>query len=299
MTNENLNKAKCIKNDEFYTTFEDIEQELIYYKEHLKNKIVYCNCDNSNSNFWKYFHLNFSILHLKKLICTYYDENNPTYKLEYAGGNDLDITDYIKTKLIGNGDFQSQECLDFLDIADIIITNPPFSLFKDYLSVLIKHTKKFLIVGNKNAVTYKNIFPLLKDNKIWLGYNNINKFIQPDNTFRKFGNVGWYTNLDTQKRHKNINLWKSYNSTEYPMYDNYNAIEVSKVSEIPVDYDGVMGVPITFFEKYNPEQFEIVGTDEAEGVGFSNGLHHEENECKQCCVKGKKVYKRIFIRKKL
>lgn len=199
---------------------------------------------------------------------------------------------------MGNGDFSSQECLDILDECDIVATNPPFSLFKNYVPVLIAHQKKFLIVGNKNAVTYREIFPLFKENKVWTGCTNIREFMQPDGSIKKFGNVGWFTNLDVEKRHEKLILWKDYTPEEYLKYDNYDAINVNKVSEIPYGYDGVMGVPITFLDKYNPEDFEIVGTDEAEGVGLSNGLYISNSKYKQCYVKGKRIYKRIFIKTK-
>lgn len=220
------------------------------------------------------------------------------YKMEYTGGDDNNIETGIKTQLKGNGDFSSQECLDILDECDIVVTNPPFSLFKNYVPILIAHKKKFLIIGNKNAITYKEFFPLLKDNKVWIGYNNVKSFIQLDGSIKKFGNIGWYTNLEIEKRHEKLILNKKYTPKEYSNYDNYLAINVNKVIDIPYDYNGVIGVPITFLDKYNPDDFEILGADEAEGKGLSNGLYIQGSKYKQCYANGKRIYKRIFIRKK-
>lgn len=220
-----------------------------------------------------------------------------TYKMEYTGGDDNNIETGIKTQLKGNGDFSSQECLDILDECDIVVTNPPFSLFKNYVPILIAHKKKFLIIGNKNAITYKEFFPLLKDNKVWIGYNNVKSFIQLDGSIKKFGNIGWYTNLEIEKRHEKLILNKKYTPKEYSNYDNYLAINVNKVIDIPYDYNGVIGVPITFLDKYNPDDFEILGTDEAEGKGLSNGLYIQGSKYKQCYANGKRIYKRIFRKK--
>lgn len=298
-TNNNLQKAKHTKNDEFYTQLTDIDKELVHYKEHFRDKIVYCNCDDpTKSAFWKYFHQNFAELQLKKLISTHYNREMSTYKMEYTGGDDNNIETGIKTQLKGNGDFSSQECLDILDECDIVVTNPPFSLFKNYVPILIAHKKKFLIIGNKNAITYKDFFPLLKDNKVWIGYNNVKSFIQLDGSIKKFGNIGWYTNLEIEKRHEKLILNKKYTPKEYSNYDNYLAINVNKVIDIPYDYNGVIGVPITFLDKYNPDDFEILGADEAEGKGLSNGLYIQGSKYKQCYANGKRIYKRIFIRKK-
>lgn len=242
---------------------------------------------------------NFTHNLLKKLISTHYDREEATYKMEYTGGDDNDIEVGVKTPLEGNGDFRNQECLDLLDESDIVVTNPPFSLFREYVAVLMEHQKKFLIIGNKNAITYKEFFPLLKNNEVWIGCTNVKEFLQPDGSIKKFGNIGWFTNLDVAKRHEKLILWKNYTPEEYPRYDNYDAINVDKVSEIPCDYDGVMGVPITFMDKYNPLDFEIVGADEAEGTGFSNGLYIQGSKYKQCYMNGKRIYKRIFIRKKV
>lgn len=299
--NTNLHKAKTAKNDEFYTQLTDVSKELMHYKQHFKNKIVLCNCDNPTwSAFWKYFHLNFSVLGLKKLISTHYDKNEPTYEMEYTGGDDNDIEVGVKTPLEGNGDFRNQECLDLLDEADIVVTNPPFSLFREYVSILMEHKKKFIVIGNQNAITYKVFFPLLKDDKVWLGFTHPKEFRQRDGTVKKFGNICWFTNLDIKKRHEELILVKKYagHEDEYPTYDNYDAIEVSKVANIPLDYDGVMGVPITFLDKYSPDQFEILGVTESEGKGFSNGLWKEKSGVAQPLIKGERKYARILIRNK-
>ena len=289
-TNANLHKAKDAKNDEFYTQFTDVSKELMHYKQHFKDKTVFCNCDDPTlSAFWKYFHLNFSTLGLKKLISTHYDKTQPTYKMEYTGGNDNDIEVGVKTSLEGNGDFRNQECLDILDEADIVVTNPPFSLFREYVAVLMEHEKKFLIIGSLNAIKYSECFPFIMNNQMWLGNNNVHNFMQPDGTVKKFGNINWYTNLDFAKRHEKIILRKEYNDKEYPKYETYDAIEVSKVTNIPVNYNGIMGVPISFMSKYNPEQFEIVGE-------FNHGSDNIFDLAKPI-INGKELYPRIAIRR--
>lgn len=274
---DNLRKAKEAKNDEFYTQIADIEKELKYYKEHFKGKTVFCNCDDPEwSNFWKYFHLNFGLLGLKKLITTHYNASEPTYKMEYEGGNDSDTSVGVITPLKQNGDFRSSECIELLKDADIVVTNPPFSLFREYLGQLISYGKQFIIIGNMNALTYKEVFPLFKDNKVWYGVSITSgdrKFYVPDyyplnasgcgvddngRRFIRVKGVRWFTNLDNNKRHEVLDLIEHYSPDKYPTYDNYDAINVDKVSDIPVDYDGVMGVPISFMDKFNPEQFEIV-----------------------------------------
>lgn len=267
---DNLRKAKDAKNDEFYTQLKDVSKELMHYKEYFKGKTIFCNCDDPTwSAFWRYFHLNFKGLDLKKLISTHYDKSEPTYKMVYEGGDDNDIGVGVITPLEGNGDFRNQECIDLLKESDIIVTNPPFSLARAfYIPQLIEYDKKFLIVGDLNWITYKGVFPLLKNNDMWLGYNNIHEFTQPDGSIKKFGNKLWFTNLDIKKRHEKIILWKNYSVEEYSTYDNYDAIEVSKVSDIPIDYDGVMGVPITFLSSFNPDQFEILGY--AGGLGWDD-----------------------------
>ena len=306
--NANLHKAKDAKNDEFYTQLTDVSKEMMHYKQHFKNKIVFCNCDDPTwSAFWKYFHLNFSVLGLKKLISTHYDKNNPTYKMEYTGGDDNDIEVGIKTPLEGNGDFRNQECLDLLDEADIVVTNPPFSLFREYVAVLMKHKKKFIIWGNNNAITYKEFFPLLKANKVWLGYiaNKTcvfrlsdeytkwdEKITEQMNDGHKYGKcpaISVFTNLDIDKRHEKLILCKEYTPEEYPHYDNYDAIEVGKVADIPKDYEGVMGVPISFMDKYNPDQFEIIGLDRYT-------VPKEFLVGGRVAINGKATYARILIR---
>ena len=235
MANENLHRAKEAKNDEFYTQLSDVAEELRHYKEHFKGKVVFCNCDDPTSSaFWKYFHLNFEHLGLKKLIATHYDKEKPTYKMEYEGGDDNDIEIGIKTPLEGNGDFRNQECIDLLKEADIVVTNPPFSIAReDFIPQLFEYKKKFLIIGDLNWATYKIIFPLLKNNEMWMGYSAVKEFLQPDGTIKKFGNKLWFTNLDIKKRHEKLILWKNYTSAEFPRYDNYDAINVDKVSNIP------------------------------------------------------------------
>ena len=255
----NLTKAQREKNDEFYTLYEDIEKELVHYKEQLKGKKVYCNCDSTDSNFWKYLYDHFEEYELESLTCTYYNKNwsilddeEKSYKTVYDGKN------IIRTRLIGNGSFDSSECIELLKDSDVIISNPPFSLFKNYFNLLMKYDKKFLIVGNFNAVAYKNIFPYIKENRIFLGINPVKSFICPDNTIQKFGNICWFTNI-LFNYGKALLLTEKYSQEKYPKYDNYDAINVDKVSDIPCDYDGIMGVPITFLYKYCPEQFEILG----------------------------------------
>ena len=288
--NSNLANARNAKNDEFYTQLTDVSKELKHYRKHFKGKTVFCNCDDPTwSAFWKYFHLNFTVLGLKKLISTHYDKDEPTYKMVYEGGDDNNIEVGVKTPLQGNGDFRNQECIELLKESDIVVTNPPFSLFRDYVAQLMEYGKKFIIIGSKNAITYKEFFPLLKDNKVWIGYNNVNNFQQPDGSFKKFGNIGWFTNLDIKKRHENLILYKQYSLEEYPKYDNYDVINVNKVAEIPIDYDGVMGVPITFLDNYCEEQFEI--------LGIANSARWINYEC-YTLINNKKIYNRILIRKK-
>ena len=315
MANVSLSNAKRAKNDEFYTQLSDIENELKHYKSHFAGKVVYCNCDDARkSNFFRFFQKKFNDYGLKKLITTSYNENGHGSVLVYEGdtnGNGkLDDTEIKVSELKGNGDFRSEECIELLKEADIVVTNPPFSLFREYIATLVQYNKKFLVIGNQNAITYKEIFPLIKENKLWTGNNMVKTFRVPQVTNKncevlpngeiiaKFGSICWFTNLDIKKRHEEIILYKSYNEEEFPKYDNYDAIEVSKVCEIPKDYDGVMGVPITFLYRYNPSQFEIVGATESEGKGFSNGLWDEKSKDAHSLVNNKKTYKRLFIRKK-
>lgn len=209
--NDNLHKAKDAKNDEFYTRIEDVAEELRHYKKHFAGKVVFCNCDDPTwSAFWRYFHLNFAELGLKKLISTHYDRTEPTYKMEYEGGDDNNVELGVKTQLEGNGDFRNKECLDLLDESDIVVTNPPFSLARAYVQCLREYGKQFVIIGDLNWITYKEIFPMLKDNEIWPGYSSVKEFTQPDGTIKKFGNKLWYTNLDIQKRHEKLILWQRY-----------------------------------------------------------------------------------------
>lgn len=347
MARKDLAQAKDAKKDEFYTQLDDIAKELKYYKSYFKDKVVFCNCDDPyESNFFKYFALNFNALGLRKLIATCYngspvsgneltiDFGDPTQKIEKVAykveitevkdmNNDgavnlLDIQYILRhvngviSKLQKNGDFRSPECVELLKEADIVVTNPPFSLFREYVAQLVKYDKKFLIIGNQNAITYKEIFPLIRDGKLWLGLtmNGSNRWFQvPDSypTCHKIENgkkyafvasVVWFTNLEHYVRHEELILYKHYTPEEYPQYDNYNAINVNRATDIPIDYDGIMGVPITFLHKYNPEQFEILGATESEGKGFSNGLWIESSGIAQALVHGERVYKRIFIRKK-
>lgn len=358
MGNSQLSAAKKAKNDEFYTRMTDIEHELVHYRDHFKGKVVLCNCDDPfESNFFKYFALNFNPLGLKKLIATCYsgssiaggeyqpslfdddvDENTGRHRRAYKavvnvfrdttgdGGLDMDdirnlldsgeneLTELHGDGIYGAGDFRSRECLELLDEADIVVTNPPFSLFREYVATLMEHDKRFVIVGNQNAITYKEAFPLLRDDRLWLGYNKVKEFVVPSadhpergnivtdgkgGLIAKFGNICWYTNLDIKKRHEDLLLYRrcKEDPSRYPKYDNYDAIEVSKVKDIPEDYWGVMGVPITFMDKYNPDQFDIVGCSESEGRGFSNGLWDPASKTAQPIINGHKVYKRLFVRR--
>lgn len=293
--NSNLHQAKKAKNDEFYTKYNDIAEELRHYTKHFEGKIVFCNCDDPEySKFWQYFETKFDDLKLKKLIATHYteeDSNVPSYKLEYDGVNT------IKTPLLGNGDFRSNECIEILKECDICVTNPPFSLFRSFISLLMEYDKKFLIIGNKNAITYKEFFPLLKDNKVWIGYNSVKEFLKPDGSTQKFGNIGWFTNLDIDKRHDKLTLLMDYDINDYQRYDNYNAINVDKIKDIPYGYDGYIGVPITFLDKYCPEQFEILGNSAEFALPLTiNGKL--KNKPQRFYIDGKRLYDRILIKAK-
>ena len=314
--NDNLHKAKRAKADEFYTQLSDIENECKHYWEHFKGKTILCNCDDPRvSNFFRYFSLKFEDLGLKKLIATCYKSNQiemfsqqnteRAVYIEYYGdknGNrQVDDNELEVKELQGDGDFRSKECIELLKEADIVVTNPPFSLFREYVAQLIEYEKKFLIIGNKNALTYKEIFTLIKANKIWTGVRGFSggmwfksdyegkteKIIKDlEGNTERIINVPsiWFTNLDHKKRHEELILYKNYTPEEYPKYDNYDAIEVKKTAEIPMNYNGVMGVPITFLDKYNPEQFEI--------VKFRKG----DND-KDLSINGKCPYFRILIKK--
>ena len=367
MANKNLNAAKTAKKDEFYTQMTDIERELQHYWQHFRDKVVLCNCDDPyESNFFKYFALRFNQLGLKKLICTCYDgspvmgselslfaldaegeEKKVAYKVEITevsdvngdGAVDLADVEYlikndknVLSILRGNGDFRSQECIELLKEADIVVTNPPFSLFREYIGQLMKYEKKFLIVGNQGAIIYKEIFPAVIENRIWLGYGfkgGAAHFLSPyediatasdhkEGMIRVSG-VHWFTNLEIPKRNEPIDLVCKYSPEEYPTYDNYDAIEVSKTNDIPCDYIGVMGVPITFLDKYNPEQFEILGMCENLDLYHLKTKVYTSEECRKAYLdrfgkkgtydlnasgviikngKKEKVYSRILIRNK-
>lgn len=315
--NKNLHSAKNSKKDEFYTELTDIEKEISHYEKYFKNKVVFCNCDDPYvSNFFHFFSHNFEKYGLKKLITTCYRNLNPqiftdnssksAVKLEYEGdknGDKIPTPDEIgTTPLQGDGDFRSQECIALLKESDIVVTNPPFSLFREYVEQLIKYDKKFIILGQQNAITYKEIFKLIKENKIWLGVDNggtkwfrvqdhydiateSRKKIENGKKYFSMGSVVWFTNMDIAKRHEELILYKNYSPMDYPKYDNYNGINVDKVAEIPKDYSGAMGVPITFLDKYNPEQFEI--------IKFRKG-----DDEKDLTINGKSPYFRILIRNK-
>lgn len=335
MANRNLNAAKRAKKDEFYTQLPDIERELHHYWPHFRGKTVLCNCDDPyESNFFKYFALRFNQLGLRRLLCTCYngspvrgtelllhfdgeadEPKRQAYMVDIHAVPDLngdgavDLTDVRlllendrnALRLLQTGDFRSAECVALLREADVVVTNPPFSLFREYISQLMDYGKRFLIIGPQNAITYKEIFPLIKENRIWLGFKSgdmafkVPADSEPRTTrywvdeggqkWRSLGNICWFTNLDHTKRHEELDLVCRYNPDDYPKYDNYDAIEVSKVVDIPCDYDGAMGVPITFLDKYNPEQFEI--------VKFRKG-----NDEKDLSIKGKCPYFRILIRNK-
>ncbi len=322
--NTNLHDAQRNKKDEFYTQLVDIENELRHYKEHFEGKIVYCNCDDPRvSNFFHYFSYNFQHLGLKKLITTCYKnqqrdlftqhDSERAIKLEYDGFRDGErvprAEDIGITHLQGDGDFRSEECIELLKQADIVVTNPPFSKFREYVGQLVKYEKKYIIIGNKNAITYKEIFSLIKENKLWIGYTSMSKdllFDVPQDyasellTTKKEGSAYkivdgivkgrsqsvWFTNLDHKKRHEELILYKRYTPEDYPTYDNYNAIEVGEVVKIPIDYNGAMGVPITFLDKFNPDQFEI--------VRFRKGDDGKDLRLPD----GKEPYFRIIIRKR-
>lgn len=342
--NANLNKAGKAKKDEFYTQLTDIEKELRHYKDQFKDKVVYCNCDDPfESNFFKYFASNFNALGLKKLITTSFSGSPITgkqlslldmeglkpkgkqpFKIEITNVPDkntdgaIDLTDVewllkqdanVSTPLNESGDFRSEECIELLKQSDIVVTNPPFSLFREYVTQLMKFNKKFLILGNQSAIIYKEIFHYIKNNKLWLGYDNggtkwfevpkdydipteSRKKIVDGVKYFSMGSIMWFTNLDTTKRHEELDLYKKFRAEEFPKYDNYDAIEVSRFRDIPMDYSGVMGVPITFLDKYNPDQFEIVGSNR--GIDQDvNGIYG-----KGSYLNGKETFKRLFIRNK-
>lgn len=329
MANANLRVAQKAKSDEFYTTLSDIEKELRHYKGFFKGKVVYCNCDDAReSNFFKYFSLNFEHLGLKKLISTGFKADGKGVVLIYEGDKNgnrkVDNEEIVVNELQGNGDFRSAECIEFLKECDIVVTNPPFSLFREYVAQLMEYSKKFLIIGNMNAITYKEIFTLIKNNEIWAGYgfnmsmvyktpyeNTLEanrKFVQskgydPNENYIKVPAINWYTNIPHNKRNETLDLYRKYDADAYPKYDNYDAIEVSKVSEIPMDYEGIMGVPITFLDKYCPTQFEILGlaadkrdNNEIFIKGSETYLDERHKRFVGMVLKGKATYARILIR---
>lgn len=297
--NKNLRDAQKAKRDEFYTQLQDIEREMAHYSKHFKDAVVFCNCDDETSNFWNFFCLNFDLLGLKGLVSTHYDTEKPSYKLEITRDN----RHLVKTALKQNGDFRSEECVEILKSCDIVITNPPFSLFREYIAQLVEYGKKFLVIGNMNAVTYKEVFKLFMESKIWLGLGfktGASYFTSPYlDTFSdsavdkerglvKFGNIRWFTNLDYKARHEDLILYRTYNPEDYPKYDNYDAINVDKTKDIPCDYSGPMGVPISFLDKWNPEQFEILGLDR-----YIDG---NKTPNKRFFISGKEIYARIVIK---
>ena len=311
--NKDLHAAKRAKRDEFYTQLSDIEKELKYYWNHFRGKVVYCNCDDpTNSNFFHYFYHNFAKLGLRQLITTCYKNQNrkmfSQHDKETAIGLKYDGTNLLPDDfpLDGDGDFRSQECIELLEQADVVVTNPPFSLFREYVAQLIAYNKRFLIIGNMNAITYKEIFPLIKDGKLWLGRGSMGKdmlFDVPNDYAQelvatkkegsaykvvdgvvkgRLGNAKWFTNLDYEQRYEDLILYRRYSPDEYPKYDNYDIINVGKTADIPCDYDGEMGVPISFLDKYNPNQFQI--------ARFINGA--------KLTINGKHVYDRVIIKHK-
>jgi len=293
--NTNLSAAKKAKNDEFYTKLSDIEKEIKYYRDQFKGKVVYCNCDDPEwSNFYVYFEMAFDFLGLKGLITTHYvSEENQAYKLTMTKKGEA-----IKTPLKGNGDFRSEECKEILKSVDFVVTNPPFSLFREYVAQLVESGKQFLIVGPMNAITYKEIFPLIRNNKVWLGINSVKEFIKPDGEIQKFGNINWFTNMVHHKRNEELIIFRGYKEEMYPRYDNYDAINVDKVVNIPCDYEGAMGVPITFLDKFNPEQFEILNSNDYKTNEAINNKEHGLVKDKDGSVNGKAKYVRILIKNK-
>lgn len=298
--NTNLRKAKNIKNDEFYTQLDDIAKEVKNYKKYFKGKSIFCNCnDKPSNNFFKYFLTQFDVLGLARLVAIEYNEGGHgiKYIVEQDVNHDgiIDESDIVVEELNGNGGFGTDESIEELKKCDIVCTNPPFSVFREFIALLMKYGKKFLVIGSKNAITYKEFFPLLKENKVWIGTGNVQNFMQPDGTIKKFGNIGWFTNIPHAKRAEPLPLTATYyddknRREEYPKYDNYDAIEVSKVVNIPKDYEGVMGVPITFLDKYCPEQFEILKC-----TAYSDNTHDGAGSM---YIQGNKKYARILIKRK-
>ena len=320
--NSNLHAAKTAKNDEFYTQLTDIEKECKHYRDFFRGKVVYCNCDDAReSNFFKYFAINFEFLGLKKLITTGFKADAHgvifTYEGDKNGNHIVDDEEIVVTEMQGNGDFRSEECIALLKEADVVVTNPPFSLFREYVAQLMEYNKKFLIIGNQNAITYKEIFPYIKNNELWLGVsmNGANRWFEvPDNYPVKENAAGykeengkrllfvngvvWFTNISNEKRNTPLDLYKKYSAEKYPTYDNYDAIECSRAENIPMDYDGVIGVPITFLHKYCPEQFEII---DARDVALNDKQKNKNTyliKDDDSAINGKPKYVRIAIRAK-
>ena len=316
-----LTAAKKAKKDEFYTQLTDIEKELRYYTNHFKDKVVFCNCDDpEESNFWVFFRDNFALLGLKKLISTHYEKGKRSYKMELTGARyedgELKFDNFVKTPLKGDGDFRSEECIEILKEADIVVTNPPFSLFREFVAQLMEYKKKFLIIGNINAASYKEVFPLIRDNEIWMGasiHSGDREFRVPDDyplnaagyrvdengvKFIRVKGVRWFTNMDYPQRHEDLILYKTYNPDDYPTYDNYNAINVNFTKEIPRDYDGAIGVPITFLDKYNPEQFEILDANDFRKSDKVKVKAHGLIKDKEGAINGSPKYVRILIKRK-
>lgn len=316
-----MTAAKKAKKDEFYTQLTDIEKELRYYTSHFKNKVVFCNCDDpEESNFWVFFRDNFALLGLKKLISTHYEKGKRSYKMELTGARyedgELKFDNFVKTPLKGDGDFRSEECIEILKEADIVVTNPPFSLFREFVAQLMEYKKKFLIIGNINAASYKEVFPLIRDNEIWMGasiHSGDREFRVPDDyplnaagyrvdengvKFIRVKGVRWFTNMDYPQRHEDLILYKTYNPDDYPTYDNYNAINVGVTKEIPRDYDGAIGVPITFLDKYNPEQFEILNANDFRKSDKVKVKAHGLIKDKEGAINGSPKYVRILIKRK-
>ena len=310
--NSNLHSSKANKQDEFYTQLTDIEKELKHYRNHFRGKVIFCNCDDpEESNFWIYFRDNFSKLGLKKLISTHYEQDKQSYKLELNGPwfdvehDSINFDNMVQTPLTEDGDFRSAECVELMNESDIVVTNPPFSLFREYMAQLVDSGKQFLVIGNLNAATSKEIFPLIKDGKVWLGYNSGHVWFRvPDSyeekatdfkiedgvKWRRMGNIGWYTNLDHDKRHEELICVKKYTPDEFPKYDEYDAINVNKTGDIPENYSGKMGVPITFLDKHNPAQFDLLGIDR-----YIEDNPHFGHRFK---LNGKEVYARLIIKRK-
>ena len=309
--NDNLHMSKSGRQDEFYTKLSTIEDELKHYRPYFKDKIVFCNCDDPTwSNFWKFFQLNFYFLGLKKLISTHYEPDGKSYKLEIVGnsqGDQLGIPEYIQTPLEGDGDFRSEECLALLDECDIVVTNPPFSLSKEYIPTMMNSGKKFIVLGNMNHVTFKEIFHYFYEHKLWIGYNSGHFWFRvPDDyeekptdfkidengvKWRRMGNICWYTNIDIEVRHQPLILYKPYDPAFHRTYDNFDAIHIDKVEDIPFDYYGIMGVPVTYLASHCEEQFEILG--KLDGGSANNPL-----DLAKPMLDGKAKYKRIAIRRK-